>query len=382
MDGTLPLSEPHNRQAANGMVPDLPPEVTAAVDEEPPTSEVLLEQLRRFDDGGSSSSALLPAWRKVAKVKWSGMNLTSLPAAVGHLSALEELSTANNALTSLPPAIGRLAALKTLGIYANRLPSLPDSIGDLGALEELLASKNPLTSLPHSIGRLRALKTLRIFECQLSSLPDSIGELRALELLVVSKNRLSRLPDSLDQCESLRVLRASANRLVTLRPSVPSLPSLTELALSDNPLQQPPFAVAVQGLPAVRRYFAELARGASVTSRWAKFVLLGSGEGGKTSLLRALQRGRPDPTGGEEDRTVQLSLTVLALPMHDESSGEEGAYGEAPLHAMLSCWDVGGQPDYAALQQPYITNGPLFGLAVRLPYTGAVPSEGVVENAM
>ena len=44
---------------------------------------------------------------------------------------------------------------------------------------------------------------------------------------------------------------------------------------------------------------------------------------------------------------MQLSLTVLAL-----ATGSE--------HTMLSCWDVGVQRDYEALQQQYITKGPPF----------------------
>ena len=79
---------------------------------------------------------------------------------------------------------------------------------------------------------------------------------------------------------------------------------------------------------------------AGEVSRWGKLCILGSGEAGKTSMLRAMQRGRPDPTDTPE-RTVQLSLTVLAV----------GDGSETPV--MLSCWDVGGQPDYEALQQPY-----------------------------
>ena len=51
---------------------------------------------------------------------------------------------------------------------------------------------------------------------------------------------------------------------------------------------------------------------------------------------------------------VPPSLTVLAL-----ATGSN--------HTMLSCWDVGGQRDYEALQQQYVTKGPLFCLAVPAP---------------
>ena len=327
----------------------------------PPNSAELLSQMRRFDDtellsqmqSYSGEAPELPAeWSLVRTVEWTGQGVSVLPRCIGRLANVQTLAVDRNGLTSLPESIGQLRTLTRLEVDTNTLASLPESIGELTALEELWAYDNALTSLPESIGRMTALKTLLVRNNQLASLPESIGELRLLEELDVHKNFLTSLPTSLSQLTGLRVLRANANRLVTLAAPVAALSKLTELVLSDNPLQQPPFSVASQGLAAVRRYLVELDRGASMLSRWGKLVLLGSGEVGKTSLLRALQRGRPDPTGGEADRTVQLSLTVLALAMAD------GA------HAMLSCWDVGGQPDYEALQQPYISTGPLFGLTV------------------
>ena len=76
-----------------------------------------------------------------------GQQLTSVPAEIGQLTSLRELSLSGNQLTSLPAEIGQLTSLDGLtlateltmggGTNGNLLTSLPAEIGQLTSLREL-----------------------------------------------------------------------------------------------------------------------------------------------------------------------------------------------------------------------------------------------------
>ena len=63
-------------------------------------------------------------------------------------------------LTSLPASISNLTALQNLDLKSNGLTSLPASIGDLTALNRLYLNNNGLTSLPASIGKLAGVTAI------------------------------------------------------------------------------------------------------------------------------------------------------------------------------------------------------------------------------
>ena len=258
--------------------------------------------------------------------------LAELMVSIGQISTLETLSLDNNkfsdAESKLLTPIGKLGSLRVLSLCNNRLTEVPASIGSLRSLTELLLRSNQLNELPNaSIGLLGSLENLDLKGNSLTYLPDSIGQLRALKSLDLSENKLAEVPPSLG----------------LLRDSL-------KLAVSRNPLQRPPLSVARQGIEAIRRYFNELKKSGSTTSRAARLVLLGAGLAGKTSLQRGLRHGAPRPSKLDE-RTIQLDIHTLPL-------------GGGADQVVLSMWDLAGQPEYAAGLQPYIVPGSLYLLAV------------------
>jgi hypothetical protein len=104
-------------------------------------------------------------------------------------------------------AHGRVAMFFLHG--CQKLAALPATIGELGALNDLtLRNCSNLAALPAAIGELRALTELHLDGCSsLAELPDAIGELKALTTLNLRRcASLEKLPDAVAACEGLTVV--------------------------------------------------------------------------------------------------------------------------------------------------------------------------------
>ena len=117
-----------------------------------------------------------------------------VPAALGGLTALQELRLNENQLTSVPAALGALTALTVLDLDGNQLTSVPAALGELTALEVLILRGNRLTSVPAELGALTALTSLELSYNQLTSVPAELGALTALEVLLLHGNQLTSVP--------------------------------------------------------------------------------------------------------------------------------------------------------------------------------------------
>jgi hypothetical protein len=117
--------------------------------------------------------------------------LEELPASIGHLHQLDELTLNGcDALMSIPESIGELSSLATLQLRCcNRVDQLPSSVGRLLGLRVLdLAYCSGLRRLPASVGQLTNLKNASIQECRglLGAPPllisaDNLGTLTAVQ---------------------------------------------------------------------------------------------------------------------------------------------------------------------------------------------------------
>lgn len=93
-------------------------------------------------------------------------NLTALPAEIGTLSNLLELTASHNQLTTLPPEMGNLTKLVSLNVASNQITTLPPEIGQMISLTELHLTQNPIRHLPvEAMGTLQHLKVLDIRGC-------------------------------------------------------------------------------------------------------------------------------------------------------------------------------------------------------------------------
>ena len=290
------------------------------------------------------------------KLDLSNNLLSELPPGLGTMPVLQTLDLNSNHLVRLPHELCHLRMLKTLLLHGNRLELLPPDMGTLPSLLILDASSNALCAVPESLGYLQSLQELNLSSNTLEELPPSLGGLRCLQKLNLSSNGTLRALPSLSQMVSLRSLDVEACALAEL-PSISEMKSLRSLSWKKNPLQRPPASVAAQGLDAIRRYFDELERAGATISYAARLVLLGDGMAGKTSLQRGLAKGgTPSPTSVDA-RTIQLDITSLTFFENDPTQHE----------VTFSVWDLGGQVNYAAAQQPYIAPGSLYLIVVPAP---------------
>ena len=202
------------------------------------------------------SATLSPAWSVSTPIlTWQGINLEamrvsqllleqqgltgSLPAALGDLDGLTQLSLWGNTLTGeIPSELGSLSELNWLLLRSNQLSGvIPSELGALVKLNYLQLQSNSLTGpIPPEIGRLVKLKELRLSSNQLNGpIPPELGDLSALENLVIGNNQYeSPLPATLTNLTGLTTLDVREGKLTGTLPDLGQMTSLQYVYLQEN----------------------------------------------------------------------------------------------------------------------------------------------------
>ncbi|MFZ5881601.1 MAG: leucine-rich repeat domain-containing protein [Chloroflexota bacterium] len=386
-----------------------------------PPSLGQLTQLTSLDLS-SNQLTTLPDWlgqlTQLTSLNLSSNKLTTLPDSLGQLTQLTELNLSNNKLTTLPDSLGQLTQLQTLNLSNNQLTALPDSLGQLTQMENLDLTDSHLTTLPEFIGKLKSLQELWLHTNQLTSLPNSISELVNLKKLLMDNNEFLSLPVAISQLTSLTSLYASVNKLTELPIWIGNLRNLRDLTLRENQLDSIPVEIGnltrleeirLQGNqiisipmslarlehlkllflddnplnPALQSaynackggnyeplfaYLRSLEQNAEPLYE-AKLVLVGEGNVGKTTLLKAL-KGKAGEAPQEHEPTthgVEIDIHGLRLP-HPAQNGVE---------IQLNAWDFGGQDVYRVTHQFFFSRRSLY-LLVWEPRRGV--QQGQVED--
>ncbi|RZM82905.1 COR domain-containing protein [Leptolyngbya iicbica] len=262
-----------------------------------------------------------------------------------------KLDLRENQLSSLPPELGQLQNLSALDLRSNQLSSLPPELGQLQNLLTLDLRSNPLSSLPPELGQLQNLSVLYLSSNQLSSLPPELGQLQNLSLLDLRENPLSSLPPELGQLQNLSWLDLRSNQLSSLPPELGQLQNLLRLYLSGNPLPIPPEILIQSSQPQAIFDFYFAIQDPSETDRLyeAKFLIVGEGGAGKTSLAKKIQ----DPNyklNPDEDSTHGIDVIQWRFPLDD---GQD---------FRVNIWDFGGQEIYHQTHQFFLTERSLYAL--------------------
>ncbi|KAL4191623.1 hypothetical protein AMTRI_Chr07g81510 [Amborella trichopoda] len=169
-----------------------------------------------------------------------------IPASLGQLWALEELSLYHCGLNSGIPAHLFLnwTTLTFLDLSENVLEGqIPSGITLLKNLKFLDLSSNQISGfLPSNIGNLSKLSILYLYGNNLTgSIPSSIGELSMLNNLYLNNNYLKgSIPPSIGNLSKLQFLDLSENNLMgSLPPEIWNLKSMIHMVLRSNRFRGP-----------------------------------------------------------------------------------------------------------------------------------------------
>ena len=251
-----------------------------------------------------------------------GLGLNVTPDEISELQWLRKLRLNDNHLTSIIPEIGHLMKLTQLDVSNNKLASLPPEIGMLLGLKDLNFRGNLLVALPPELFQIEELSRLNLSVNNLSLLPPEIDRLRALEELALTDNQLSSLPNGLQRLTKLQLLYLHGNERLNLPPEI----------LGGRPNTSIPPTSAKRILDF---YFGQRRSDASSSLDEVKLILIGRGGAGKTSLVRALQKGR---FLDHEGATADITQSTWTMPC------ERG-----PVTAHI--WDFAGQVITHAVHQ-------------------------------
>lgn len=287
----------------------------------------------------------------------SGQELTQLPAVLGQLTQLQRLDLSVNRLAVVPEALGHLKQLRNLNLAYNQLTSVPAILGQLTQLQELNLAGNRLSVGFETLGQLTQLRILNLTSTGLTAVPETLGQLSQLQELNLAGNRLAIVPEMLGQLRQLHVLNLSSNQLIAVPKTLRHLISLQELYLHGNKaLGIPPetlgpdqqAVVLEKKQPAkpneLLEYYFRI-QDAKRPLNEGKLILVGSGNVGKTSLVRRLIINQFDPY---ENKTEGIKITEWPLRLHSHED------------VLLHVWDFGGQEILHATHQFFLTQRSMY----------------------
>ena len=165
-------------------------------------------------------------------------------------------------------------------------------------------------------------------------------------MLFFWNNEFSFIPPDIQFLDHLVVLFIGRNdKLKELPPELVKIPHLIAADFPSNHLSSPPQEIAIQGIEAIRNYFASIQETTDVDYLYeAKMVLVGRGFAGKTSLVGKLTT--PEYELEEEiPSTEGISIDSWELEMPLKNSEQ----------FRFNIWDFGGQEKYDATHQFFIT---------------------------
>ncbi|MBD2459869.1 leucine-rich repeat domain-containing protein [Oscillatoria sp. FACHB-1407] len=355
----------------NNQLTELPPQFSQLVNlrslnlgsnqltELPPQFSQLVN-LRSLNLSSNQLTELPPQFSQLVNLRslnLSGKELTKLPSHISQLVNLRSLDLWNNQLTELPPKFSQLVNLRSLFFRGSQLTELPPQFSQLVNLRSLDLSSNELSQLPPEITQLQNLQSLDLSSNELSQLPPEITQLQNLRSLDLSSNQFNTLPIQVIQLVNLEELNLQNNQLSQLPSEIQQLVRLNKLDLRGNPLPIPPEILGPENKYAnpgdvheiLEFYFRVQDPNESELLYEAKFLIVGEGGAGKTSLAKKIEKESYE-LKPEEKSTEGIEVIRWNFPL---PNGHE---------FRVNIWDFGGQEIYHQTHQFFLTERSLYAL--------------------
>ena len=275
------------------------------------------------------------------------------------LSALTKLTTLwlnSNQITDLTP-LSALTNIRKFWLNSNQITDLTP-LSALTKLTVLDLSNNQITDFT-PLSALTKLTTLYLSHNQITDLTP-LSVLTKLTGLYLSGNKITDLTP-LKELKQLKALDVSNNRIQQLLPDItswwPDMQMRWEsgfaigLNLYGNPLTHPPVEIVRKGKAAVQNYIDEIQQ-ATILFLESKLLLVGSGDVGKTTLMKKLKDNNFKVTPGKEDTTRGIDIQPWQL----SCSFPGGQTHDVKIHF----WDFAGQDILHATHQFFLTKRSLY----------------------
>ncbi len=175
-----------------------------------------------------------------------------------------------------------------------------------------------LNDLPENFSQLETLSELDLSRNCFSEFPTVLSKLYNLDFLDLSHNILNDIYFDLGKFYSLRRLDLSYNYFTDIPREIKYLKNIEELNLNGNPFyDQAPEEIVNQGIWAIENYNNELKRSKQIHRLFeAKLLFVGSGDVGKTTLIKVLKNKTVKITVGEEQTTHGININSWNLTTH------------------------------------------------------------------
>ena len=281
-------------------------------------------------------------------VSWFGLRLMELEIAwLKRIRWAEKLRLAQNSFTTLPPQMGNFMKYVTfLDLERNVLKTIPRCLLELPAIEELYLAHNSLEEIPDVHEWATSLVLLDLSHNQLQNLPQYC-EAPKLKILNLGHNKFRRVPQCVCSFTSLQRLEINHNPdILNLPVEMGRLTSLVLLNLDGlNDINDPPrnirhsaklcIAYLNQKLRSTRGYYR------------MKLILVGKQNMGKTTLVSRLQ----GQVVRESDNKSTVGIDVSEWRYSPRIGKQTFTF---------NIWDFGGQEEYYATHQCFLTERSLY----------------------